>query len=59
MLIIPKAPTLSGRAVSVLDKVTIDVLTYAGFEASLRAVESKANHRSLKANICDRAARDT
>lgn len=55
----PKLPTLSGRAVYVLDKVTIDVLTYAGCEASLRAVESEANHRPLKANICDRAALDT
>jgi dTDP-glucose 4,6-dehydratase len=46
----------------VLDKdyevLTIDALTYAGCEASLKAVEGKANHRFLKANICDRAAMD-
>lgn len=35
--------------------LTLDALTYAGCEASLRAVEGKANHRFLKANICDRA----
>lgn len=36
--------------------LTIDALTYAGCEASLRAVEGKANHRFVRANICDRAA---
>lgn len=41
------------------DVLTIDALTYAGCEASLRAVEEKANHRFLNANICDRAAMDT
>ncbi|MGK2909638.1 MAG: dTDP-glucose 4,6-dehydratase [Sphingobium sp.] len=40
------------------DVLTIDALTYAGCEASLRAVDGKANHRFLKANICDRAAMD-
>lgn len=40
------------------DVLTIDALTYAGCEASLKAVEGKANHRFLKANICDRAAMD-
>ena len=34
--------------------LTIDALTYAGCEASLKAVEGKAGHRFLKANICDR-----
>ena len=38
--------------------LTIDALTYAGCEASLKAVEGKTNHRFLKANICDRAAMD-
>ena len=38
------------------DVLTIDALTYAGCEASLRAVESRSNHRFLKANICDHAA---
>ena len=38
--------------------LTIDALTYAGCEASLKAVEGKANHRFLHANICDRAAMD-
>jgi dTDP-glucose 4,6-dehydratase len=46
----------------VLDKshevLTIDVLTYAGTMASLRAVEGRANHRFLKADICDRGAMD-
>lgn len=46
----------------VLDKgyevLTIDALTYAGCQASLKAVEDKASHRFLKANICDRAAID-
>ena len=46
----------------VLDKgyevLTIDALTYAGCEASLKAVEGRANHRFLHANICDRAAMD-
>jgi dTDP-glucose 4,6-dehydratase len=40
------------------DVLTLDALTYAGYEASLRAVEGKANHRFLKADICDRAAMD-
>jgi dTDP-glucose 4,6-dehydratase len=40
------------------DVLTIDALTYAGCEASLKAVEGYANHRFLKANICDRAAMD-
>jgi dTDP-glucose 4,6-dehydratase len=38
--------------------LTIDDLTYAGCQASLRAVEGRRNHRFLKANICDRAAMD-
>ncbi|AUW56889.1 dTDP-glucose 4,6-dehydratase [Sphingobium sp. SCG-1] len=38
--------------------LTVDALTYAGCEASLRAVDGKANHCFLKANICDRAAMD-
>jgi dTDP-glucose 4,6-dehydratase len=38
--------------------LTIDALTYAGCEASLKAVEGRANHRFLKADICDRAAMD-
>ncbi|MBS0481989.1 MAG: dTDP-glucose 4,6-dehydratase [Proteobacteria bacterium] len=38
------------------DVLTVDALTYAGCEASLKAVEGKANHRFLKANICDHAA---
>ena len=41
------------------DVLTIDALTYAGCEASLKAVEDKANHRFLKADICDRAVMDT
>lgn len=40
------------------DVLTIDALTYAGCEASLKAVEGCDNHRFLKANICDRAAMD-
>lgn len=36
--------------------LTIDALTYAGCKASLKAVEGRANHRFLEANICDRAA---
>ena len=36
--------------------LTIDALTYAGCEASLKTVEGQANHRFLKANICDHAA---
>lgn len=40
------------------DVLTVDALTYAGCEASLRAVQGKATHRFLKANICDRAAMD-
>jgi dTDP-glucose 4,6-dehydratase len=38
--------------------LTIDALTYAGCEASLKAVEGKSNHRFLKADIRDRAAMD-
>ncbi|WP_395337633.1 dTDP-glucose 4,6-dehydratase (plasmid) [Novosphingobium sp. BL-8H] len=40
------------------DVLTVDALTYAGCEASLKAVEGKPNHRFLKADICDRAAMD-
>ncbi|MBX7487833.1 dTDP-glucose 4,6-dehydratase [Qipengyuania sp. GH25] len=44
----------------VLDKgyevLTIDALTYAGCEDSLKAVGNCDNHRFLKANICDRVA---
>lgn len=36
--------------------LTIDAITYAGSEASLREVEGRSNHRFLRANICDRAA---
>lgn len=36
--------------------LTIDALTYAGCEASLKAVEGRANHRFLKADIRDHAA---
>ena len=39
--------------------LTIDALTYAGCEASLKSLEGKANHRFLKADICDRGAMDT
>lgn len=46
----------------VLDKgyevLTIDALTYAGCEASLRLVQGKSGHRFLKADIRDRAAMD-
>ena len=38
--------------------LTIDALTYAGCEASLKAVAGKAGHRFLKADIRDRAAMD-
>ena len=38
------------------DVLTIDALTYAGNMASLKAVEGKANHRFLKADIRDAAA---
>ncbi len=38
--------------------LTVDALTYAGCEASLRAVDDAPNHRFLKADICDRAAMD-
>ena len=34
--------------------LTIDKLTYAGNLQSLRAIENAANHRFLKADICDR-----
>jgi len=40
------------------DVLTIDALTYAGCEASLKEVEGKNNHQFLHANICDRAAMD-
>ena len=46
----------------VLDKgyevLTIDALTYAGCEASLKVVEGQASHRFLKADICDRVTMD-
>jgi dTDP-glucose 4,6-dehydratase len=38
--------------------LTIDALTYAGNQASLKLVEAAPNHHFLKANICDRAAMD-
>jgi dTDP-glucose 4,6-dehydratase len=38
--------------------LTLDALTYAGCEASLREVQYQANHRFLKVNICDRKAID-
>ncbi|PJG45146.1 dTDP-glucose 4,6-dehydratase (plasmid) [Sphingobium sp. LB126] len=38
--------------------LTVDALTYAGCEASLKAVEGKANHRFLKANVRDVSAMD-
>ncbi|MBB4860592.1 dTDP-glucose 4,6-dehydratase [Novosphingobium chloroacetimidivorans] len=38
--------------------LTLDALTYAGCEASLKAVEGRSNHRFLKADICDRASMD-
>ena len=38
--------------------LTVDALTYAGCEASLKAVDDSANHSFTKANICDRAAMD-
>jgi len=38
--------------------LTLDALTYAGCEASLRDVADKSNHRFLRANICDAAAMD-
>ncbi|NML88167.1 dTDP-glucose 4,6-dehydratase [Sphingobium sp. TB-6] len=40
------------------DVLTIDALTYAGCEASLKAVDGRNNHRFLHANICDRATMD-
>jgi dTDP-glucose 4,6-dehydratase len=44
----------------ILDKgyevLNIDKLTYAGTEASLRAVDNQSGYRFLKADICDRAA---
>ncbi|MBM7405698.1 nucleoside-diphosphate-sugar epimerase [Sphingomonas sp. JUb134] len=47
----------------VLDKeaevLTIDALTYAGCEASLRAVAGHKNHRFLRADIRDGAAMET
>ena len=36
--------------------LTVDKLTYAGTMASLKLVEGKANHRFLKADICDQQA---
>jgi len=38
------------------DVLTIDALTYAGCEASLKEVEGRNNHCFLYANICDPAA---
>jgi dTDP-glucose 4,6-dehydratase len=38
--------------------LTVDALTYAGCEASLKAVEGVASHNFLHANICDRATMD-
>lgn len=38
--------------------LTIDALTYAGNEQSLRTVQGKSNHSFLRANICDRVAMD-
>lgn len=38
--------------------LTVDALTYAGCEASLKEVGGCTNHRFLLANICDRAAMD-
>jgi dTDP-glucose 4,6-dehydratase len=38
--------------------LTVDALTYAGCEASLKAVAGKPNHRFLKADIRDRAEMD-
>lgn len=38
--------------------LTVDALTYAGCEASLKAVEGVASHNFLHANISDRAAMD-
>ena len=40
------------------DVLTIDALTYAGCEASLRPVAGRNNHHFLRANICDRPAMD-
>jgi dTDP-glucose 4,6-dehydratase len=40
------------------DVLTVDALTYAGCEASLRAVKDKTNHHFLKADICNRPAID-
>jgi len=40
------------------DVLTIDALTYAGCEASLKPVEGCDNHRFLKTDIRDRAAMD-
>lgn len=36
--------------------LTVDKLTYAGNLNSLKSVENEANHRFLRADICDRAA---
>jgi dTDP-glucose 4,6-dehydratase len=38
--------------------LTVDKLTYAGNLQSLREVDNFANHRFLKADICDRGAMD-
>ena len=40
------------------DVLTIDALTYAGCEASLKEVEGRNTHQFLHANICDRVAMD-
>ncbi|WP_374408340.1 dTDP-glucose 4,6-dehydratase [Pelagerythrobacter sp.] len=40
------------------DVLTVDALTYAGCEASLKAVEGERTHRFVKADIRDRAAMD-
>lgn len=40
------------------DVLTVDALTYAGYEASLKAVEGKNSHRFVKADIRDREAMD-
>jgi dTDP-glucose 4,6-dehydratase len=40
------------------DVLTVDALTYAGCEASLRAVQGDSKHHFLKANICDSAKMD-
>eukprot|EP01037_Dinobryon_pediforme_P025850 gene25850-28156_t len=37
------------------DVLTLDKLTYAGNRANLASVEGRANHRFVKADICDRS----